>query len=275
MLGNTLIRYLKQNKSLEVNGVVRNSDKVLKKYPELDDSLIDGLNIDDLGSLETIILHSKPDIVINCIGMVKQLMTSENKDKTIFINSIFPHNLNAICEKNNSRFIHISTDCVFSGKNGNYYENDDPDADDLYGISKLEGEVTEGAALTIRTSIIGHEIGTKNGLLEWFLSQSGSVKGFDKAVFSGLTTRELSKIINDFILEDASINGLFHISSKPISKYQLLKLIAINYDLEEIMINKCSKVVIDRSLNCNKFISHTGYIQTEWEKMICEMREFS
>ena len=167
----------------------------------------------------------------------------------------------------------MSTDCVFSGLKGGYKESDFPDANDLYGRSKFLGEVDYPNAITLRTSIIGHELNGSRSLVDWFLSQSGSVSGYGKAIFSGLPTVEIAKIIRDFVIPNPHLHGVYHVSADPISKYELLKLLAIKYD-KSIHIDLDNSVVIDRSLNSNKFRSLTGFKPAHWGKLIDTMHNF-
>ena len=210
------------------------------------------------------------DIIINCIGVVKQLKEANDPELSIFTNSLFPHQLHNVCREINSKLIHISTDCVFSGRRGLYSENDEPDSSDLYGLSKLLGEINDPNSLTIRTSIIGHSINSNHGLIDWFLKQNVKIKGFRKAIFSGLTTLELSKVILKYVLTNNSLNGIIHISNVPISKFDLLNLVSRIYK-KSIIISPDDNLIIDRSLNSRKFIKQTGYIPPSWETMIEEM----
>ena len=212
----------------------------------------------------------KPDIASNCIGVVKQLAEAKNPLYAVPLNTMLPHRLASLCQIVGARLIHISTDCVFSGAKGNYLETDFPDADDLYGRSKLLGEVDYPHTVTLRTSIIGHEMAGRRSLLNWFLSQSGSVKGFTRAVFSGLPTIELSRVVRDYVLPRPELHGLYHVAAKPINKYDLLSLIAKVYG-KEINIVPDKDFVIDRSLNADKFQKATGYMPPEWPDLIAAM----
>jgi dTDP-4-dehydrorhamnose reductase len=179
-----------------------------------------------------------------------------------------------LSNKYHFRLIHISTDCIFSGLKGNYAENDTPDATDLYGKTKLLGEINYKNAVTIRTSVIGHEVSTTQGLLDWFLSQSGVVKGFEKAIFSGLTNIELAKIIYKTIIPNYNLKGIYHISGETISKYRLLLIIKKIYNMKNIVIISEKKKKINRSLNSNYFKNETGYKSPAWLKMIKEMHKY-
>ena len=172
-----------------------------------------------------------------------------------------------------ARLIHMSTDCVFSGSVGMYTESTFPDANDLYGRSKYLGEVDYLNAITLRTSIIGHELSGSKSLVCWFLSQMGSVKGFKKAIFSGLPTIEIAKVIRENVLPNTSLRGTYHLSVDPINKYDLLKLIARQYE-KEIDIIPDESYVIDRSLNSERFRLATGFKPKPWPQLIKEMYEF-
>jgi dTDP-4-dehydrorhamnose reductase len=215
----------------------------------------------------------RPDAVINCVGLVKQLAESDDPLLTIPINSLLPHRLAALCRVGGSRLIHISTDCVFSGEKGGYAESDFPDADDLYGRTKLLGEVNSEHTITLRTSIIGHELAGNRSLVNWFLSQNGPVKGYTRAVFSGLPTVVLAKLIRDVVIPRPELHGLYHIAAKPIAKYELLKLVAEVYG-KQIAILPDEKLIIDRSLDARRFQTATGYVAPEWEEMIRLMHAY-
>jgi dTDP-4-dehydrorhamnose reductase len=266
MLGSTLFRYLSLDSTLEVFATVRSH---ADKHFGDSKNLIRGINIENPSSLVEAFIKAKPDVVVNCIGLVKQLSESTQPLKALLVNAQLPHQLSELCKLNNSRLILISTDCVFSGKKGNYTEQDFPDAKDLYGRSKLLGEVDEPHALTLRTSIIGHELESKKGLLEWFLSQRDQTKGFNKAIFSGLPTIELSKVIKN-MLHRPDLSGLYHVSSEAINKYDLLCLIAKIYN-KTIHIVKDDNLIIDRSMNSARFSAATGYVAPSWPELISAM----
>ncbi|MBA2628810.1 MAG: sugar nucleotide-binding protein, partial [Rickettsiaceae bacterium] len=169
--------------------------------------------------------------------------------------------------------IHISTDCVFSGSEGSYTEDDFPDAYDLYGRSKLLGEVDYPNAITLRTSIIGHELSGNRSLINWFLSQDKKASGFTKAIYSGLPTIELAEIIDKYVIPRPQMHGLYHVSSEPINKYELLKLVRDVYT-KDIEIEPSDKLIIDRSLNSERFRNETGYKPPIWSKLVQKMYEF-
>ena len=181
--------------------------------------IISGIDIENFTSIETVIGELKPDVIINAVGIIKQLPLAKNVIKTLKLNSIFPHQLAEISNQINARLITVSTDCVFNGKKGNYVETDVSDAEELYGKSKYLGEVTTENCLTLRTSIIGRELNTEHSLIEWFLGNKGkSVNGYTKAIYSGFPTLILAEIIGDLIENHPHLQGLYHVSSEPISK---------------------------------------------------------
>ena len=212
----------------------------------------------------------KPNIIINCIGIIKQKIRSiENERNTFFINSVFPHELHKISKDTKARLIHFSTDCVFDGKMGNYSEKQEPNALDLYGLSKKIGEIDSKNVLTLRTSIIGRELTNKKGLFEWFMSQEKKCQGFANWYFSGFPTYEIFNILLK-IINKKNLSGIYHLSSHKISKYDLLKLINKVYQ-KKIKIFKNKKIKIDRSLNSKRLKKLLNYKSPSWEKLILEM----
>jgi dTDP-4-dehydrorhamnose reductase len=263
MLGHKLFEFLSLNPKFEIFGTIRDSAR-------MGENIIQNINAFDITTIDNIISKIKPDIIVNCIGIIKQSSLAHIPKVAIYINSYFPHLLNDLCQKYDCRLIQISTDCVFDGLKGNYCEKDNPTPLDLYGRTKLLGEVNDNNSLTIRTSIIGHELQTKSGLLEWFLSQEQSVKGYKNAIFSGFPTIELSKILADLIIPNQNIAGIYHIASNPIDKFSLLELIKTVYK-KSIEINADSDFYCNRSLNPEKFNNLTGYYAPNWEILINEM----
>jgi dTDP-4-dehydrorhamnose reductase len=239
------------------------------------DKTFDNVEVTNFDLVAKIIDEVKPDAIVNAIGIIKQLPTSKNIVKTLEINSIFPHKLAEISQARNIRFITISTDCVFNGKKGNYTEDDISDAEDVYGKSKYLGEVTGENCLTIRTSIIGREIGTSHSLVDWFLSNEGKqVKGFTKAIYTGFPTVVLAEIIADILKNQPNLSGLYQISSNLIDKFSLLKIVREAYNAN-IEIESDANFQIDRSLNCDKFKNVTGFEPKSWEEMIRLMADDS
>lgn len=273
MLGNAVFRFLSVDKNLTVYGTARNNNVHSYFSKDLLDKLIINVDVENHDSLINIFTQIQPDIVINCIGLVKQLAEANDPLKILPINSLLPHRLANLCKLINARLLHISTDCVFSGKKGNYKESDFPDAYDLYSRSKLLGEVDYPHTVTLRTSIIGHELSGNRSLINWFLSSENSVKGFSKAIYSGFPTVELTKIIRDFVLPNKNLSGLYHVASKPINKLELLKLVAETYG-KKIEIIPSEELVIDRSLEATRFNEATGYTPPEWPELVKSMYKF-
>jgi dTDP-4-dehydrorhamnose reductase len=251
---------------------IRNANKApqhISDYPA--SHVITGIQAEDIDSVNAAIQTIQPAIAINCIGIIKQLPIAKDAIASIATNALFPHQLAQICQKYNTKLIQISTDCVFSGSKGNYTEQDNPDPVDLYGRTKLLGEVIAPNCLTIRTSIIGRELHSQNSLVEWFLSQKGqTVKGYDRAIYTGFTTQVLAQILEKIMLEYPSLEGLWHISADPITKYQLLRMMNEKFHLG-ITIEKDENVICDRSLNSQKFRQFTGYVPPTWEQMITQL----
>lgn len=272
MLGHAAYQSFKG--SFEVYTTIRCSFSEAGRFDIFDEKkTFSGVCAEDFPVFEKIVNTVKPDVILNCIGIVKQLKEAANPIKSIEINSLFPHKLAVLCGANKCRLIHLSSDCVFSGKRGGYAEDDTPDPLDLYGLTKLLGEVTEEKSLTIRTSMIGRELGTQHGLLEWFLSQDDkSVKGYTNVIFSGFTTIALCAAIKNIIVNHAGLKGLYHLSSQPISKYKLLFLIKESLGLKTRIIPD-DELKCDRSLDSSKFRRETAYYSPSWEDMIKEMRE--
>ena len=270
MLGHKLVQDL--SRSFSTCGTLRSSPDTFSGHPAFGQAtLIGGVDAYDISSVKKAIDSLQPDVVVNSIGIVKQLPEALDPVRSITINSLFPHQMPDICRKKEIRFIHYSTDCVFSGTKGNYREDDFPDADDLYGRSKLLGEVGGKGCLTLRTSLIGREIGSSHGLIEWFLAQEGkTVKGYDQAFFSGLTTNAHAGILAQIITGYPDIHGLFHLAAPRISKYALLDLVKTIYHYN-ITIEPDSKEKTDRSLDGSLFRSSTNIIIPSWSEMITEM----
>jgi dTDP-4-dehydrorhamnose reductase len=230
--------------------------------------VLDGVDAADFPSVERAVGAVRPDAVVNCIGIVKQLKAGADPVPSIEINSLFPHRLARLAADCGARLIHISTDCVFSGRTGGYTEDDVSDADDLYGRSKRLGEVTGPGALTLRTSMIGRELHGAHGLVEWFLSQRGGrVGGFTRAFFSGLTTTALADLIAGVLAEHPGLTGLYHVAAERISKFDLLALVNEAY-AAGVTIDPDERLAIDRSLNGGRFARATGWAPEPWPAMV-------
>lgn len=273
MLGHTVLRYFAGRKRHAIFGSVR-SEAGLRLLPaELRPNIIFGIDVENFDSLAQLFAEVRPQIVINCIGLVKQLAHAEDPLAALPINSLLPHRLARLCAMSGARLVHISTDCVFSGRKGMYREDDISDAKDLYGRSKYLGEVDYPHAVTLRTSIIGPELNSAHGLVGWFLAQQSGVLGYTKAVFSGLTTVELAQVIHDFVVARTDMRGVYHVSADAIDKYALLRKVAEIYQ-KTIDITPDNKVAIDRSLDSTRFKTVTGYKPPNWTELITRMREF-
>lgn len=268
MLGHTLFQNLDKDKSLQVFGTAR--QKIAKACfpPALAKNLLIGVDVDQPKTISDAIQKVRPDVVINCIGLIKQLGQSNNVMQAIPINTLLPHQLAQWTKEIGARLILMSTDCVFSGKTGNYTESDIPDCSDLYGQSKLLGEISDQShVLTLRTSIIGHELRGGHSLVDWFLSQKKQAVGYTQAIYSGLPTIEMAHILKKWVIPNSKLSGLYHLSTEPISKFDLLSLIANTYG-KKISLKKSRIPKIDRSLNCKKFTRKTGYIPKDWPTLI-------
>ena len=271
MLGHALFEFLSEDPALTVYGTTRNPKAKSWFAKSLSQNLLANVDIEDDASLLKVFRRLKPDVVINCIGLIKQINASNDVLQAVPINSLLPHRLAKLTKQVRSRLILMSTDCVFSGKKGNYKEQDQADCNDLYGQSKLWGEIADqGHVLTLRTSIIGHELRGGHSLVNWFLKQNGNVAGYTNAIYSGLPTVEMARVIRDYVLPNKTLSGLYHVSTAPISKYDLLSLIAKTYQ-KNIRITKSSSPKINRSLNCSKFKKETGYKPKSWDRLIQEM----
>lgn len=273
MLGNAVFRYFSVSTGFHTYGSIR-SNRALNAFPEnLRSHLISGVDVENFDNLTRLFSVVRPDVVINCVGLVKQLSEADDPLSVIPINSLLPHRLAKLCDITSSRFVHLSTDCVFSGKKGMYTEDDNPDANDLYGRSKLLGEVNYKNSITLRTSIIGHELIGARSLVGWFLHQEGTVKGYKHAIFSGLPTAEIAKIIRDYVLPRNDLHGLYHVSAEPIDKYNFLRLVAQVYN-KNVDIIPDVEIEIDRSLDSSRFQAETGYKPASWPELVSLMREF-
>ena len=269
MLGHQLFKHLKSNHVVRVT--LRQDLAVYNKFMLFGtENTYTGIDIRSPIKLAGVLTDFHPDAVLNAIGIVKQLPEANESIPSIEINALFPHRLALLCKDINARMIHLSTDCVFSGNKGNYKESDTPDPDDLYGRTKFLGEVNEKHCLTLRTSMIGQELSIKKNLLEWFLAQNKTVQGYNKFIFSGFTTLELSRIIENMILNYPEANGVYHVSSEPISKFDLLSLIKKILKLP-IEIIPDESFACDRSLDSSKFRQEFNYHPPSWEEMIDEL----
>jgi dTDP-4-dehydrorhamnose reductase len=271
MLGASIFRSVLSSGNFEAVGTVR--DPSILRFFSTDEVPFLRTNVDVLDDdrLISLLKSERPDFVVNCVGLIKQHPSGSDPLVALPINALFPHRLARLCERLQVRLIHFSTDCVFSGSVGNYSEDDVTDAQDLYGRSKMLGELVQYKnAITLRTSIIGRELSTSRSLVDWFLSQKDVVSGYGKAIFSGLPTSEIATIICDVVVPQRDLSGLYHVSAAPISKLNLLKIIARQYE-KRITIVEDDRVVIDRSLNSSKFTQLTGYRAPDWTELVRRM----
>jgi dTDP-4-dehydrorhamnose reductase len=262
MIGRTMFHVLAQRSEWQVYGSVRS--KVFEGSTP--GTVVTAIDLTNQDHLENLFGQIRPDILLNCAGLTKHLPDGNAPIPALTMNALLPHRLAQLCEIAKARLIHVSTDCVFSGAVGNYMEQDVTDASDVYGRTKALGEVITNNALTLRTSTIGHEYGTRLGLLEWFLAQS-KCNGFRHAIFSGLPSVEFARVVRDIVIPDLSLTGLYHVGGSPIDKLTLLQEIARIYKKEvEIIVDETFR--INRSLNTNKFAAATGYRSPAWPELI-------
>jgi len=270
MLGHKVFQVLSER--FETFATFRNLNGLWKTYPiyENVDSLYTkgGVDVMNFDTVISAFAQLKPEVVINCIGIIKQIDQAKDPIISLNLNSLFPHRLAELCSATETRMIHMSTDCVFSGRRGNYTEEDIPDAEDLYGRTKLLGEVNREGCLTIRTSIFGRDFAKQSALLEWFLSnRGGTINGYKNAIYTGFSTQILARIMSDMIADYPDLSGIYQVSSEPISKYDLLSKIntAMNLDIK---INPDEQFSCDRSLDSSKFREKTDYLIPDWDEMI-------
>lgn len=273
MIGSNMLRILSEKKEWQVFGSFRGGE--VKKFfsSDISDRLIPRIDVEKQNDLVKVLDLVRPDVVVNCAGLTKHMPGSDDPQIAIPINALMPHKLVGLCNLVGSRVIHFSTDCVFSGMKGNYLEDDVCDSRDVYGKTKALGEVDYSNAVTLRTSTIGHELQSQVGLLEWFLSQKVQCRGYTQAFFSGLPTVILSEIVRDVVIPHDKLSGVYNLAAKPISKYDLLKLIAEIYE-KNIDIVADGQLVIDRSLDATKFQKATGYVPPEWPELIRLMHAY-
>lgn len=273
MLGNAMFRLLSESTDLVVYGTARAANSKRYFSEACARQIITGIDAENTDSLTRAFSITRPEIVVNCVGLVKQLAHVDDPLQVLPVNALLPHRIASLCQVAGARLVHFGTDCVFSGNQGNYLESDVPDARELYGRSKLLGEVDYPHAITLRTSILGHELSGHRSLVGWFLAQQGSVKGYAKAIFSGLPTVELASIVRDLILPHPELHGVYHVASTPINKLELLQLIADIYG-KNIEIIASDEWVVDRSLNATRFNQATGYVSPEWPVLVQRMFTF-
>jgi len=271
MLGHEAIRVLAPD--FEVWGACRHPEEL----PDLGvpaERILGGLDASDANSAHALLQVARPGLVINAVGIVKQLADAKAAIPSITVNSLWPHVLAEACAAHGARMVHVSTDCVFSGNGGMYTEDDVPDAFDLYGRSKLLGEVTDrNNVVTVRTSIIGWQLGAPTALVGWFAAhREEPLHGYTRGVFSGLTTRALTEVIRDVVIPAPSLGGLWHVSAEPIDKYTLLTKLAGNLGWD-VNITPVDQPVIDRSLDSTRFREQTGWVPPGWDEMLVALAD--
>ncbi|EKD71147.1 MAG: hypothetical protein ACD_46C00263G0006 [uncultured bacterium] len=270
MLGHQLFLNLKKN---HVVFTTLRQDTAAYKHYQLFDHHNSYFKIDVCreSDIKRVIDDVQPQVIINAVGIVKQRDSAKEFIPSLEINALFPHRLARLCEEYKIRMIHFSTDCVFSGRQGKYTENDPSDAEDLYGKSKHLGELYDKHCVTIRSSIIGLELARKTGLIEWFLAQRGIIKGFRRAIYSGLTTQEMNRVIECILIQYPDLYGVWHVSSEFINKYELLMRLAKKLGRNDIEIQPDDKFICDRSLIGAAFKKATGYQAPSWDMMLDEL----
>ena len=268
MLGSMLVRFLHKDTELTYTG--RSPEPVIA----CSGRYVGRMDIKDFASVQSLVRSLEPDEIINCIGLIKQKAEGKDPVQCIQVNSLFPHLLAKEAKATGSRVITFSTDCVFSGKSGNYSELDPCDAEDIYGKSKYLGELIEAPGITIRSSIIGPELNSAISLFDWFRgNKGGSVNGFTRAIYSGVTTLEMAKLVRFLVFERKDFFGRWNVASQALSKFELLQLINAAFRLN-ITVSEDSSYFCDRSLNGDHFLKTTGYKVPSWPEMVAELRDF-
>ncbi|MHB8799672.1 MAG: dTDP-4-dehydrorhamnose reductase family protein [Thermoanaerobaculia bacterium] len=230
-----------------------------------------GVDVTDFDALGVLLEGARPRVLVNCVGIVKQRSEAKAAVPSITVNSLLPHWLAERMQRWGGRLIHFSTDCVFDGRKGMYTEEDPPNAEDLYGRTKALGEVVAENALTLRTSIIGRELRGRRSLLEWFLAQRGGhVRGYRRVLYSGTTTNRMAEIVEMLVCGQEELSGLYHVSSEPIAKYDLLALANEAFGTG-VQIEPDDEVVLDRTMRSDRFRERTGWTPRGWDEMIAEM----
>jgi len=269
MLGHQLLR--RWTPLYDVKATVRKDASAYASVPILKaDRIFSNVDVRSTNSVAGCVTSFRPDVIVNAAGIVKQRAIAKESLPSLEVNAVFPHRLALIASASGARVVHFSTDCVFSGRRGNYAEVDLPDAEDLYGRTKLLGELSYPHCITLRTSIIGRELLHKEGLLEWFLAQRGTIRGFTRAIYTGFTTIEIARIVERLLIHHSDENGVWHASSEAISKYDLLCLFRKHFATKTEIVPD-ETFVCDRSLDSRRFRSRVGYTPPTWESMVEEI----
>jgi dTDP-4-dehydrorhamnose reductase len=271
MLGHRLLAHLQKNHETKVT--LHRDLAAYEPYGLFTrDNSYAGVEAQDADRMLEVVADFRPEAVVNTVGIVKQRGAAKEAIPSLEINALLPHRLALLCKAVGVRLVHVSTDCVFSGrKKGGYTEEDVPDPLDLYGRTKLLGEVSEPGCITLRTSIIGLELSRRTGLIEWFLSQRGEIRGFTKAIYTGLTTAEMSRVIERVLVEHQALSGVWQVASEPINKHDLLVRFSEVLGRDDVSIVPDDSVRIDRSLSAVAFEEATGYHAPGWNEMLEEL----
>jgi dTDP-4-dehydrorhamnose reductase len=265
LLGNAMFRSLSLRPGTRVDGTIRSEAARGLFAPEHAGCLTLVENVENQDELARLLEASGPDVVINCVSVGRP--PPADPMRSIMVHSVLPQRLSHFCRRSGTRLIQISSDGVFSGMRGGYSEDDPPDASDVYGISKLLGEVAEPHAITLRTSIIGHELQSRGGLLEWFLSQQGQCRCYTRAIFSGFPTIVLANLIRDIVIPRSDLYGVYHVATQPISKFNLLQLVAERYG-KKVELIADDRANPDRTLVAARFQKATGYVAPDWPTLV-------
>ena len=269
MLGGSIFRFLSKISKYDVIGTVRAQATSEALARQGFANTVSGIDATDMNAVAGLTRDFAPHFLINCVGVIKQLDVSKAPIPAISLNSLLPHQLAELCAVIGCRLVHFSTDCVFLGDKGGYSEIDTPDANDLYGRSKLLGEVAYGPHLTLRTSIIGHEMSGHVSLVDWYLKQDDRVKGYSRAIFSGLPTVYVAQFLHDYVL-DSRLSGLYNLSAAPIDKFTLLSMLKEQYQVK-IDIDECNELQVDKSLSSRKLHAAVGFSPPPWDELISAM----
>lgn len=273
MLGFALHRRL-HDAGYGVVGAIRSGSEPRHKWTR-GLTYLTGIDIRDTSNIRRLVEANQFDCVINAAGIIKQSTDVRDAELVYSVNALAPRRLGLAAAVDGFRLIHFSTDCVFSGRCGNYDERDIPDALDTYGASKLLGEVCGNNALTLRTSIIGRGLNPNGSLVDWFLGQNGRVGAFRRAVFSGLPVNYIGDILaNGIFPSGRPVEGLYHLSADPIAKSGLLHLIRTEWCREDIELVPNDDLVIDRSLNSSRLRSLIDLRPPPWSELVSEMARF-
>ncbi len=268
LLGNAVFRGLSKVPDARVTGTIRReAARGLFAAGHADDLTVIE-DVENPDRLARLLDAAAPDVVVNCVAVGRPAPADPMRSLSVY--SVLPRRLSHLCKLAGARLVQIGSDGVFSGNRGSYSEDDLPDADDVYGISKLLGEVTEPHAITLRTSIIGHELQSGSGLLEWFLSQQGQCRAYTRAIFSGFPTIVLADLIKDVVIPRPDLHGLYHVATRPISKFDLLQLVAKRYG-KKIELIPDERPNPDRSLVADRFERATGYVAPDWPALVDRM----